>query len=52
MVERWTVNPLVIGSTPIKEVILMGSMPERLKGLDCKSIDVSLHRFESYSAQL
>ena len=26
-------------------------MPEWLKGVDCKSTDVSLHKFESYSAQ-
>ena len=28
-----------------------GSMPEWLKGVDCKSTDESLHKFESYSAQ-
>lgn len=27
-----------------------GSMPEWLKGVDCKSTDESLHKFESYSA--
>ena len=26
-------------------------MPEWLKGVDCKSTGVSLHKFESYSAQ-
>ena len=30
---------------------LHGEMPEWLKGADCKSADVSLRRFESYSHQ-
>ena len=56
MVERLTCNEDVAGSTPaggstelLNEKKVLGEMPERPKGADCKSAGVCLRRFESFS---
>lgn len=32
----------------VRKVTLVGGIPKRPTGTDCKSVDLSLHRFESY----
>ena len=48
---RWLLTELILWKQPMKMGYCLGSMPEWLKGVDCKSTDESLHKFESYSAQ-
>jgi hypothetical protein len=48
-IEHMATNHSVVGSIPSK--FINESMPEWLKGMDCKSIDIFLHWFESNSVQ-
>ena len=61
MVEQLICNQQVAGSTPVfgsanlkyaSNLVFYGQMAEWFKATDCKSVHVSVRRFEPYSAHL
>ena len=50
LVEQLICNQPVVGSNPIFGSRIKGSLPEWLKGTDCKSVDLRLPWFETTTA--